>query len=81
MRARNLATLVLIAITGSGCCTIDPEPPITLPVKPTLNEYSDAEWLAIPDSTQRKLVEDDIALKEYANKLRARIQIHDEALQ
>lgn len=73
--------LVTILITGSGCCSIDPDPPITLPARPVLIPLTDEEQREIPADTLRKLAENDLALKQYAKKLEARITAHDEALQ
>ena len=69
-------SIFVIAILGSGCChAVDV--PIGLPARPVLIDLDQQTWERLPPEAQDAWDHNDLALKEYASRLEARILLHD----
>lgn len=68
-----------ILTLGSGCCS-SPDVAIGLPERPELIPVTPEVWERVPLEAQDTWAHNDLALKEYARRLEARIRLHDEAV-
>jgi hypothetical protein len=81
IKTLKVLIISIVLTIGSGCSvTIPIEPPLCLPERPVLVEVTLDEQQAISRDTLRKIGLNDLALKQYARQLEARISTHDEPL-
>lgn len=70
-------TIFAIAILSSGCCTVPPHVSFETPDRPTFSEYTEDEWHDLPESIQRKITDDDLAMKDYIIKVEHFAEVHN----
>lgn len=79
MKSVKIATIALLALIGSGCCTTTYHADIKPPTKPLLQTITKEQQDAIERDTWLRLQEREAQLKAYANKLLKVISQHNQA--
>lgn len=72
--------ILAILTLGSGCCSTPSYVEIDIPARPELIPLTQEAWDRMPPEAQDTVQYNDLALKEYARKLEARIKAYNEVL-
>ena len=71
-------TILVLAISFSGCCSVPSHVPFECPDRFEFAEYSEVLWMSIPLDGQLNINADDLAMKEYIKSCEARQSIHND---
>jgi len=80
-KAHILILATFAAILSTGCASCPPSTEIGTPPRPTLIAVPDELWDRVPLEAQDIWSSNDLALKEYARRLEARISAYDESIE
>ena len=70
---------MFVLIVGTGCCSTPISTTIDTPPRPVLIPLTQELWDQIPLEAQDTIAHNDLALKQYAKRLEARIEAHNGA--
>lgn len=71
-------TILVLAISFSGCCSVPAHVPFECPDRFEFAEYSEVLWNSIPEDGRLNINEDDLSMKDYIKSCEARMAIHND---